>query len=268
MSHRFRSDGLQLVGQLAEPEYVIASGAPALVICHGFPSVSTGRVGGGSAYYDLAQRLAAEMGWIALAFAFRGCGESEGEFSLGGWLSDVNNAVAHLNQRPDVDGVWVVGFGSGGAIAIAAAAVNEFVCGVAALGPPADFNDWADDPESLLAYARAMGAITDPEFPQDMDSWVAEFSSIKSVDAAETMSNRPLLVMHGSEDDLVPVFDARVIADAHGAADLRIISGAGHRLLFDPRAIAVLLGWLDRVTGHATAQPDYPPELPEVQLES
>jgi uncharacterized protein len=44
----------------------------------------------------------------------------------------------------------------------------------------------------------------------------------------------------------VPVFDARVLADAHGSAELRLINGAGHRLRHDPRAVAVLLGWLDR----------------------
>jgi putative redox protein len=52
--------------------------------------------------------------------------------------------------------------------------------------------------------------------------------------------------MHGADDDQVPVFDARVIADAHGDAELRIIDGAGHQLRYDPRAVAVLLGWLDR----------------------
>ena len=54
------------------------------------------------------------------------------------------------------------------------------------------------------------------------------------------------VVMHGSDDESVPVFDARVLADEHGEADLRIIEGGGHQLRHDPRAIAVLLGWLDR----------------------
>jgi putative redox protein len=44
----------------------------------------------------------------------------------------------------------------------------------------------------------------------------------------------------------VPALDARVVADAHGAAELRFIQGAGHQLRHDPRAVAVLLGWLDR----------------------
>ncbi|MDQ1373151.1 MAG: uncharacterized protein QOJ09_489, partial [Actinomycetota bacterium] len=43
--------------------------------------------------------------------------------------------------------------------------------------------------------------------------------------------------------------DARQLADAaDGAVELRVLAGAGHRLRHDPRAIAVLLGWLDRQT--------------------
>jgi citrate synthase len=37
-----------------------------------------------------------------------------------------------------------------------------------------------------------------------------------------------------------------VLSEAHGSAEIQVIPGAGHRLRHDPRAIAVLLGWLDR----------------------
>ena len=52
--------------------------------------------------------------------------------------------------------------------------------------------------------------------------------------------------MHGGDDESVPTADARRLADAHGNAELRVIEGAGHRLRHDPRAVALLLGWLDR----------------------
>jgi putative redox protein len=52
--------------------------------------------------------------------------------------------------------------------------------------------------------------------------------------------------MHGSEDDIVPTADSRVLAQAHGSAELQVLTGAGHRLRHDPRAISILLGWLDR----------------------
>jgi putative redox protein len=59
---------------------------------------------------------------------------------------------------------------------------------------------------------------------------------------------RPLLLVHGADDDVVPLIDARVLADTAEGDDvqLRVIQGAGHRLRHDPRAVAVLLGWLDR----------------------
>lgn len=251
MTHQFVSGDLQLVGRLARPDRIPSGGVPALVITHGFPTVSNGKLNAGRSYYDLAERVAEDVGWMALAFTFRGCGESEGDFSLGGWVDDIRAAVDHLDARDDVNSVWLAGFGTGGALCIVAGAGDERVKGVAAVAPPADFDDWVQQPEGLLAYARHVGAISDPEFPQDEEAWIAELSANSAMQAAPGLSDRPLLLMHGAEDDVVPVFDARLIADAHGATDLRIISGGGHRLRFDPRAIAVFLGWLDRVTAPA-----------------
>jgi putative redox protein len=43
------------------------------------------------------------------------------------------------------------------------------------------------------------------------------------------------------------VLDARALADAaEGELEMRIVAAAGHRLRNDPRAIAILIGWLDR----------------------
>ena len=54
--------------------------------------------------------------------------------------------------------------------------------------------------------------------------------------------------MHGADDPLVPVEAARaLVAAARGPAELRIIQGAGHWLRSDPRMVATLIGWLDRI---------------------
>ena len=37
-----------------------------------------------------------------------------------------------------------------------------------------------------------------------------------------------------------------MLSDDQGSAELRIITGAAHDLRHDPRAVAILLGWLDR----------------------
>jgi dipeptidyl aminopeptidase/acylaminoacyl peptidase len=59
---------------------------------------------------------------------------------------------------------------------------------------------------------------------------------------------RPLLVVHGTEDALVGAETAREFEQrgVSGQVDLRLIPGGGHWLRADPRAIATLIGWLER----------------------
>lgn len=243
---QFESDGLTLDGHLALPERHPAAGGPGFLLCHGFPTSAIGAQRSGQSYHSLADRIAAQNGCAALAMDYRGCGESTGNFSLGGWLRDVEAGIVALSQRDEVASVSVIGFGTGAALAICAAANQPLVRSVAALSPPADFADWSNDPSDLLGHARNVGAIADPSFPPDFDQWAAELVDVQAVDAAAALAPRSLMILHGSDDEVVPVFDSRIVADAHGAADLRVIQGAGHLLRYDPRAIAVLLGWVDR----------------------
>lgn len=224
---------------VADPE------PPLLILCHGYPSGALGAAAANRSYPSLADRIANE-GWRVLTFAFRGCGTSTGNFSLGGWLDDL---LAVIDQAPAFGafrGPWLAGFGTGGGLCIAAGARRPGVAGVAVLGGPADFSDWASHPRPLLRHAREAGAIRDPAFPPSTDQWTRELRDIRPVDDAALLMPRPLLVLHGSDDESVPSFDARVIGDAHGAAELRIVTGAAHDLRHDPRAVAILLGWLDR----------------------
>ncbi len=247
MDGRFSVDGNQLACHLARPTQLHPTAQAGLVIAHGFPAEVGGGINSTASFPELADRVATDLGWAALAFASRGVAESEGNFSLGGWLRDLKGAVAHLRQSVPVDGVWIVGFGTGGALAIEAAAADPAVRGVAAVASPADFEDWASNPRKLLVLAREMGVLRDDgDFSGSFDDWAAELTSIAAVDAAARLAPRELMVLHGSDDDTVPVFDARAVADAHGAADLRLVHGGGHHLRHDPRAIAILLGWLER----------------------
>ena len=246
---RISSDGAELWATVASPTRA-APQQPGVVFCHGFPSGPADGSVVGRDLPQLADRVAAEMGWTALAFSFRGCGESTGQFSLGGWANDVEAAITWMLASGEVHNVWVAGFGTGGALGLCVGARNEAVTGVAALGAPADFADWAAHPKRLLEHARNAGVIDDPGYPDSIDRWARQMRNLRAEACATELSGRPLLLVHGSEDELGPLLDARAMADAHGAADLRIIVGAGHDLRHDPRSISVLLGWLDR---HQTA---------------
>jgi putative redox protein len=254
--YRFPSGSLQLAGHLARPSTRSASGVSAVVFAHSFHTAAGGAAATAATYPELAERIATELGWYALTFTCRGAGASEGQFSLGGWLTDIEAAIDHLHGLEEVSGVWVVGFGTGGALGICAAAHDSRVQGVAVLGGPADFDDWAGQPRRLLEYSREVGLVTDTGFPPSFDQWSRELRTIRPLQCVAQYSPRSLLVVHGTDDDSVPDFDARVISDAHGSAEVRIIPGAGHHLRDDPRAVAVLLGWLDRErTGVDLTQP-------------
>src|SRR4051794_13116066 len=167
------------------------------------------------------------MGWMTLSFNFRVTGRSEGDFSLAAWLDDVHAAIDHLAEVDRVRSVWLAGFGTGGGLCICAGAARDDVQGVAALGVPADFNAWASNPRRVLEHARDLSLISSPGFPPSLDAWSREFRTIRPSQAAADLAPRPLLVVHGSEDESVPQFDACVLGDAHGSAELRIIAGAG-----------------------------------------
>ncbi len=217
-----------------------------MIISHGFPGGVRGAAAAASSFPDLGDRIANELGWLVLVPALRGSGESEGHVSLGGWLEDVIAAIAHLRATERPSGIWLAGFGTGGALSLAAAARDPAIKGVAALGAPADFDDWASQPRRLLDHARSIGLIRDPAFPPVADRWNRELREVRAVQCVTTVAPRPVLVVHGTDDESVPAFDARVLADAHGSAELRMIIGASHALRHDPRAMAILLGWLDR----------------------
>lgn len=254
MERLFRSGDVELAGHLARPRIAPGTSVPGLLICHGFPNLNQGGSLSARSFPELAERIATEMGWMVLVFTFRGAGDSEGNFSMHGWRDDLLAAAEHLRSVEGVHGVWVAGFGTGGSLAISAAAIDPEIRGVAAMGSPADFDDWASHPRLLLQHARDTGIIRSPSFPEHLDSWAKGIREVRAVTEIRAVAPRPVLIMHGSEDDLVPVFDARVLADAHGSADLRIIEGGAHQLRHDPRAVAVLLGWLDRQRAAAAAE--------------
>ena len=238
-----------LEAHLAIPSRLPDNGRPGIVVAPGFPTDAGGGANSFRTFPGLVERLATDARLIALTVAFRGLSSSEGHFSLSGWRADLEAALDRIRRVPGFDGsLWLMGFGTGGAIAVSLAADQDDCIGVISFAAPADFQDWASRPRELLSHARRCGAISDPTFPGDFSHWAKELQGISTVQSAGALAegNKKLMVLHGGNDDAVPALDARAIADAHGSAELRIIDGARHHLRHDPRAIATAIGFLDR----------------------
>ena len=253
MNGWFESEGLKLRRYLAVPagKAPPPQGHPGLVFCHGFPVGPLDARQSAGTFPELMDRVANEMGFAALTFTFRGCGESEGDFSMRGWMTDLRAAVDHLVASVPVSGIWLAGTSTGGSLSVVVGADDPRIQGVAALGARADFDDWAGQPRRFLEHAREIGAVRTPGFPRQFDLWARELRQPRPLVGARKLAPRPLLVLHGDDDDTVPITDSRLLAEAHGSAELRVVAGAGHRLRHDPRAIAVFLGWLDRQRNEA-----------------
>lgn len=248
MDDTFQSGGHTLACHIKRPVTGTAGpNPPGMILCHGFPIGPIDARRSAGTFPELVDRIAYDVGYVAMTFTFRGCGTSTGDFSLQGWIDDLRTAIDHLMRTTGVDRVVLVGTNTGGSIAVCVGADDPRVHAVGLLSPRADFDDWADHPRRFLDHAREIGAVRTPGFPSSMDDWSRAFRRFRPTAAARRFAPRQMLVMHGEDDDSVPTSDARQLAQAHGNAELSLLPGAGHRLRHDPRAVAILLGWLDRV---------------------
>jgi len=216
MNGTFASGPLTLGSYLAVPPGPAGS-LPGVILCHGFPIGPLDARQSALTFPQLLDRIANELGWVGLTFTFRGCGTSEGDFSMQGWVDDLRAAIDHLEKEANPNGIWLIGTNTGGSLALCVAADDPRVKGCALLGPRADFDDWAAQPRRFLEHAREIGAIRRPGFPPSFDEWSRELRRFRPIDAARRFAPRPLLVMHGEEDESVPVADSRVLAESHGS---------------------------------------------------
>jgi len=241
-------DGIDIEAELHLPA-VAAGRAPALCICHGIPSGQPSDPGDGG-YPLLAGRFCA-AGFATFIFSFRGTGGSGGNFDIMGWSRDLEAAVDYLCSSSEVEGssLSVMGF-SGGAVVSAYVAANDpRIKRVILCACPAEFRMSAgqEDWESSLEHFRQIGMIRDKDFPPSFDDWVEGFRYIAPIRWIGRIAPRPLLLLHGADDDLVGQGHVRRLHDKAGEPrETAIIEGAGHKLRLSGLAMDTALRWLEK----------------------
>jgi dipeptidyl aminopeptidase/acylaminoacyl peptidase len=241
----FKSDNLTLYGQLFSPVSIDYS-RQALCICHG---ISAGPYNPEEPGYALLAEQFCNHGFITLIFNFRGAGLSEGNLDLTGWTHDLKAAIDFLYLKEDVrrSGLALIGSSGGGAVSIYVAAHDDRVSAVATLACPASFEELfpGAQAEPMISHFRSIGVIKDKAFPESTERWLEGFYQLSPVTYVSRISPRPLLIIHGDNDDLVPLEHARILYQQAGEPkELAVIPGAGHRLRTEPKAIDAVLNWL------------------------
>jgi dipeptidyl aminopeptidase/acylaminoacyl peptidase len=204
----FDSRGSRLNGVL-----YLAAGAephPTVLVLHGFPGFERN--------LDLAQAYR-RAGWNALVFHYRGAWGSEGDFSFGHVLEDVQTALAFVrsdrsvdDHRGDPSRVALIGHSMGGWASLMTASEDPPILGAASLA------GWNIGLEARLLsanpreQARLLGMIDQsmgPLHPTFLDPLVEEIRhhgpEWDLEQRAVNLARRPLFIAAGSRDAEVPL---------------------------------------------------------------
>jgi hypothetical protein len=198
-------DGLEIGGW-----YLPADGGS-----RGGAIVFNGNAGSRAHRADLALGLA-RAGWSVLLFDYRGFGGNPGRPSEAGLQQDARAARAWLEARPEIDGAGIVYFGEslGAGVAV----------GLAAERPPralvlrSPFTSLVDVARVHYSWLPVGWLLRD------------RYPSVERIRGME----RPLIVIAGEQDAIVPHAQSRTLFEAAPAATKQFVSlvGADHN---DPR---------------------------------
>jgi len=192
----------------------------------------------------LAGRLA-EEGWTVLLPAWEKALQRYPDA-----LALVPGAMAFLSRQPLVDAGFLAvgGTGLGADLALRAAAEDEQLRAVVALAPL-----WG--PENARP---GLGLLDEMTFPEAWH-WLLGgkrrqlLEGLASLQALGRIAPRPMLVVYGAGDALVPVSGLHTRFEVLSpAAELRLVRGEGHlSLAASEEAVSLVAGWLQQQWRHA-----------------
>jgi fermentation-respiration switch protein FrsA (DUF1100 family) len=164
-----------------------------------------------------------------LLFDWRSRGQSDvAQHSLAYYeLRDAEAAVAYVFKRMPEARVGLMGYSMGASVAILLAAREPRVAAVSADSP---FTGIAEVVAHGAAQLRLPAQLVVP-MADRLTGWRYgyRFGAVRPIEAIAAISPRPLLLIHGSADSLIPVSHAHeLFTTAHEPKQRWIIEGAEH----------------------------------------
>lgn len=168
------------------------------------------------------------------------------EMSVKDQQSDLEAVVNYFRRQPDTDAshIVLIGESQGGLVAaLTAAHIPDEVCGLVlvypALGIPDNWNSRYPQTVNIPDTTRLWGVPMGPRY----------FHELRGMKPFEHIGafKKPVLIVQGDADPVVPVRDARRAAGIYGDARLHVIPGAGHG--FKPAELEESLREIGRFVG-------------------
>jgi len=175
-----------------------------------------------------------DQGFMVLRFDFSGNGQSEGSFSD----STISKQIVEMSSAADflaakgISWIGLAGHSMGGTVALLAAAQIDTVkalCTLAAKASvPATAHFLSDRQRQEL---EATGRVYFKSRNRTLELTFDFFQDASQYDLSDTLASlsQPLLVVHGDQDDIVPVEDAYRLHQFRPAhTELAVARGADH----------------------------------------
>jgi pimeloyl-ACP methyl ester carboxylesterase len=194
---------------------------PVVVIAHG--------LGANKQQFLFAARIVHGLGYHALTFDFRAHGDSDGRFTTFGYLEaeDVKAACDWAAARHPGQPIYGLGYSMGGAAVLRAAARYHVFEKIIVDATFADAATVAQD--SVL---RVLGPLRTPAWHAGR-FWGRIYTGIdlaehRPCEYAKSLEGRPLLLIHGMADTMIPHTESERLHEAAAHAELWLIDGFGH----------------------------------------
>jgi pimeloyl-ACP methyl ester carboxylesterase len=204
--------------------FVSAGGrAPAVIVLHGW--------GGNAAHMlDLAPAIN-EAGLHSLFLDARnhGLSEHDDHVSMLKFAEDLETAVEYLKEREDVTDIAVIAHSVGAAAAIYYASYNDEVAAVVAVASFAHPGELMD--ENLPLPQPIRWAVL-----KAVETMIGKGFDVIAPRARIAHVSAPVLLVHGEQDDIVPIEDSYELAELGRETELLVVPEGGHSDLgpFEP----------------------------------
>lgn len=211
----------------------------AVVFCHGF----RGSKEGGGRALSLADKVAGN-GFNAVLFDFTPLNPLSVQV-------DELRAVVDYCRRQISDRVILFGRSMGGSAALAVAAADKLIAGLCLWSAPHDLHETfrlsLGDGYNRLLAGEPISIADEFGLVHLSAAFLRDFDRFDLLACAGQVSGRPLLVVHGEFDEIVPLRQAAEIFGRAGEPKkMTVIPGADHRFVGGhEQASAALLAWLE-----------------------
>lgn len=190
---------------------------------------------------------AAASGTPALRFSFSGNGDSEGEFRDSTISKEVQDLTAVIDAAcgQGYDDIILVGHSMGGAVAVISAGQDKRIKRLISLAGMVYTKQFAD-----VEFSDAtpdQGFMWDDEDCPLSQTFVDDLNAIGDVLDRAPQITVPWLLVHGSDDDVVPIQGSRdIMAKAGGPTEFVEITGSNHVFADDAQRLMIdaVLAWL------------------------